>query len=195
MWFMAWCYRLRLTPNSSTRVLWQPPVLSGGLVSRYISGASRRMGEGNENLFYSSPWYFKRFLTCCKILRHGISVFTSHPKEGALRIFIALKNSSPWPGLKPRPLGPVASTLTTTPPRRQPVRWLRIRQKGAEQDPLLLPRIVKSVETLFEIRKLICGTQDEKVVQRRECFVWCSQSVLFVMCFCPSYVCCNKQTM
>jgi hypothetical protein len=35
-----------------------------------------------------------------------------------LRIFIALKNPLPWPGLNLQPLGPVASTLTTTPPRR-----------------------------------------------------------------------------
>jgi hypothetical protein len=56
------------------------------------------MGEGNENLVYPSPWDFKRFLTCRKILRHGTSGFTSHPKEGVLRIFIALKNPSPWPG-------------------------------------------------------------------------------------------------
>jgi hypothetical protein len=34
-----------------------------------------------------------------------------------LRIFIAFKNPSPRPGLNPRPLVPVASTLTTTPPR------------------------------------------------------------------------------
>jgi hypothetical protein len=46
------------------------------------------------------------------------SRFTSHPKEGVLRICIALKNPSPLPGLNPRPLGPVACTLTTTPPRR-----------------------------------------------------------------------------
>jgi hypothetical protein len=44
--------------------------------------------------------------------------FISHPKEGVLRIFIALKNPSPWPGSNPRTLGPMASTLTTTPPRR-----------------------------------------------------------------------------
>jgi hypothetical protein len=31
--------------------------------------------------------------------------------------FIAIKNPSPRPGLNPRPVGPVASTLTTTPPR------------------------------------------------------------------------------
>jgi hypothetical protein len=33
-----------------------------------------------------------------------------------LQIFITLKNPSPWLGLNPQPLGPVASTLTTTPP-------------------------------------------------------------------------------
>jgi hypothetical protein len=34
-----------------------------------------------------------------------------------LRTFIAHKNPSPRLGLNLRPLGPVASTLTTTPPR------------------------------------------------------------------------------
>jgi hypothetical protein len=53
-----------------------------------------------------------------KILRHGTPGFTSHQKEGLLRIFIALRNPSPRPGLNPRPLGPGGSTLTTTPPRR-----------------------------------------------------------------------------
>jgi hypothetical protein len=37
-------------------------------VSRDISGAKRRMGEGNENLVYPSLWDFKRSLTCRKIL-------------------------------------------------------------------------------------------------------------------------------
>jgi hypothetical protein len=57
-------------------------------------------------------------VTCRKILRHGTSGFTSHQKEGVLRIFIAIKKQWPQPGLNPRPLGPVAITLTTTPPRR-----------------------------------------------------------------------------
>jgi hypothetical protein len=35
-----------------------------------------------------------------------------------LRIFIALKNLSRWSGSNPQILGPVASTLTTKPPRR-----------------------------------------------------------------------------
>jgi hypothetical protein len=35
-----------------------------------------------------------------------------------LRIFITIKIPSPWPGSNPQTLGPVASILTTTPPRR-----------------------------------------------------------------------------
>jgi hypothetical protein len=61
--------------------------------------------------------YLKGYLHAVKSYDMGPSRFTTHPKEGVLRIFIALKNPSPWPGLNPRPLGPVASTLTTTPPR------------------------------------------------------------------------------
>jgi hypothetical protein len=51
------------------------------------------MGEGNENLVYPSPWDFKTSLACRKVLRHGTSGFTSHPKEGVLLIFIALNKS------------------------------------------------------------------------------------------------------
>jgi hypothetical protein len=118
MWTTVWWYRLGLTHDLSNRALWQPPVLSGGPVSRDISGAIRRMGEGDENLVFSSPWDFKISLTCRKIL-HGTSSFTSHPKEGVLRILIALKSPSPRPDSNPWSLGPVASTLTDTPPRRQ----------------------------------------------------------------------------
>jgi hypothetical protein len=60
---MVWWYRLGLTPNLSTRELWQPPVLAGGPVSKDISGASTKMGEGNKNLICSSLWDFKRSLT------------------------------------------------------------------------------------------------------------------------------------
>jgi hypothetical protein len=51
-------------------------------------------------------------------LRLGTSGFISHPKEDVLRIFIALKNPSLRSVFNPRPLDPVASTLTTTPQRR-----------------------------------------------------------------------------
>jgi hypothetical protein len=71
------------------------------------------MGEGNENLIYPSPWHFKRYFTCRKILH-----VTSNPKKGVLRIFIDLKNPSPWSGSNPRTLDPVVSTLTTTSLRR-----------------------------------------------------------------------------
>jgi hypothetical protein len=72
------------------------------------------MDEGNENLIYSSPWDFKRSSTCRKILRHGTSGFTSHPKEGVLRIFIALKNTLPCPGSNPRPLDQLHTNHYTT---------------------------------------------------------------------------------
>jgi hypothetical protein len=72
------------------------------------------MDEGNENLFYPCPSDFKRFLTCHKISRHGTSGFTSHSKEGVLRIFIAIKNPSPWPGSNSRPLGSVHYTTKAT---------------------------------------------------------------------------------
>jgi hypothetical protein len=48
----------------------------------------------------------------------GLPALLPTRKEGALRIFIALKNPSPWPCSNPQRLGPVTSTLTTTPPRR-----------------------------------------------------------------------------
>jgi hypothetical protein len=98
------------------RYLWQPPVLSGGPAIRYTSRARGRVGGGSENLVYPPPWDFKTSFTCRKFVRHRTSGFTSHPKEVVLRISITLKNPSPWPRSNPQPLGPVASTLTTTPP-------------------------------------------------------------------------------
>jgi hypothetical protein len=112
-----------LTPNSSTKAIWQPPVLSGGPVSRDISGASRRMDEGNGNLVYPSPWDFKRSFIYRKILQHGTSGSNSHLNKGVLRIFIAIKNPSPSPISNPRPLVPVANTLTTASPRRRSWWW------------------------------------------------------------------------
>jgi hypothetical protein len=98
---------------------------SMAVIPAEISGASRRNGRRSGNFAYQYLKYLKGSLTCCKILRHGTSGFISHPKEGVLRICIALKNPSPRLGLNPRPLGPVASTLTTT-PRRRPLNgyWL-----------------------------------------------------------------------
>jgi hypothetical protein len=72
------------------------------------------MGEGNENLVYPSRVTSRVLLHAVKSYDMGPSGFTSHPRGSVLRIFIALKNKSPWPGSNPQTLGPVASTLTTT---------------------------------------------------------------------------------
>jgi hypothetical protein len=65
------------------------------------------MGEGNES-----------FLHAVKSYDMGPPTLFPIREEGMLLIFIALKNPSPLPGSNPQPLDPVASLLTTTPPRR-----------------------------------------------------------------------------
>jgi hypothetical protein len=106
-----WWRRLGITPDSFNRAPWQ------SCHQRCLEQVGG-MDEGMRILRIQCLWYLNWSLTCRKILWHGTSGFTSHPKEDVLRIFIALKNPSPRPGLNTRPLGPVASTLTTTPPRR-----------------------------------------------------------------------------
>jgi hypothetical protein len=106
-----------ITPNLSAKALWQPPLLAGFLSAETSLAAAStvwrschprhlwsewEVGEGNENLVCPSLWDLKRSFTCRKILRHGTSGFTSHPKEGVLRILIALKNPSPLPGSQAR---------------------------------------------------------------------------------------------
>jgi hypothetical protein len=73
------------------------PVVSDGSVSRDISGESGKVGVGDENLICPSPWDLKRSFTCRKILRHGTSGFTSHPKKGVLRIWICIDFKNPSP--------------------------------------------------------------------------------------------------
>jgi hypothetical protein len=93
-----------IIPDLSTRALWQisvdtPSSESGMFCEKYLC----------HTLHIS--------LTCRKILRHGADDFASPPKEGALRIFIALKIHRPLVRWNSRTLGPVASTITTRPPR------------------------------------------------------------------------------
>jgi hypothetical protein len=97
-------------PDSSTRALWQ------SYQQRHL-GQVGGMDKRVRVLHIQYLRYLKGSLTCSKC-DNGTFGFTSHLREGVLWIFIALKNPSPWPGLNPRPLGPVASTLTTT-----PLRW------------------------------------------------------------------------
>jgi hypothetical protein len=114
MW--AWRPMVMIMPAADSS--WLVHKSSLAVLPAYISEASRRNGRKSDNFSYQYLKYLKGSLTCRKILRHGTSGFTSHPKEGVLRIFIAVIN--PWPrsGLNRRPLDPVASTVTTTPPRR-----------------------------------------------------------------------------
>jgi hypothetical protein len=109
-WWWLWC--LGKNPDSSTRALWQ------SYLQRHL-GASRRNGGSSENFAYQYRRYVNGSLTCLKIVRLGAYGFISHPNGGVLRTFIAVKHQSPRPDMKQQSLGPVASTLTTTPPRRQ----------------------------------------------------------------------------
>jgi hypothetical protein len=58
--------------------------------------------------------YFEASLTCRKILRHGADGFTSPTKKVVLQILSPLKIYRPQPGLNPRILGWIESTITIT---------------------------------------------------------------------------------
>jgi hypothetical protein len=60
----------------------------------------------------------KLFLDIVESYEMGPSRFTSTPKEGVLRIFVALRSPSPRPGLIPLTFGRMTNSLTITPPRR-----------------------------------------------------------------------------
>jgi hypothetical protein len=73
------------------------------------------MGEGEMREILSiHPCETSRVLLhAVKSYDMGPSRFTSHTRgRCAEEIFIAVKNTSPRPGLNPRPLGQVASTVT-----------------------------------------------------------------------------------
>jgi hypothetical protein len=77
------------------------------------------MGEGEmrDILSIHPLWGFKSSFTCRKILGGGdLPALLPIREEGVLRIFIALKNPSPWPGFEPAIFG--SSGQATTPPRR-----------------------------------------------------------------------------
>jgi hypothetical protein len=101
------------------KLLTHPPECSGNHTSRVIWEQVQGMDEGVRIFSIQYMKHLKGYLTCCTILWHGASSFTSNLREGVLQIFIILKNPLPLPGLKPWSMGPVASTLTTIPPRWQ----------------------------------------------------------------------------
>jgi hypothetical protein len=77
------------------------------------------MGERKYEFCLFIPVGFQEFFyTPLNLTTWDLPALLPVREEGVLRIFIALKNPPPWPGSNPQPLGPVASTLTTTPQRR-----------------------------------------------------------------------------
>jgi hypothetical protein len=81
----TWAWELIITPDSSTRPFWQS----------YQQRHQERVGGMDEGMRISlihCLWYVNGSFTCRKILRHGISGCTSHPKEGVLWILITFKN-------------------------------------------------------------------------------------------------------
>jgi hypothetical protein len=112
-----WAWRTMVLKMPVGDSSWPVHQSSLAVLPAETSGTSRRNWRRSENFAYQHLKYLKGSLTCRKILRHGTSGLTSHPNQGVLRIFIALKKSIASAGIEPRLLGPVASILTTTPPR------------------------------------------------------------------------------
>jgi hypothetical protein len=143
-----WRCQLGTTPHSSTRALWQ-------------SYQQTQLGQvGGMDRVRILPIQYLRYLkgslTCRKILWCGTFGFTYHPKEGVLRIFIALKNPPPWLGLNLRPMGPVASTLTTT-----PLRWM---VQDLRNTHIEMPSIKVRNQKLFTFSYLKCFSKLIEIV-------------------------------
>jgi hypothetical protein len=78
---------------------------------------SRRDDAATSQSPACSVRYTQRLAGAALQINHKAAEFGPVREEGVLRIFVALKNPSPWPGSNPRRLDPVASILTTTRPR------------------------------------------------------------------------------
>jgi hypothetical protein len=113
-WYMMSMERyceITSTEDSFTRALWQ---------SYQQSSSSKGGGNGGiclTNYLFHNSRALVGSLTCRKIFGHGTVSFTFPPKEDVLQILQPLKIHRPWPGLNPRTLGSIQSTLTTRPPR------------------------------------------------------------------------------
>jgi len=72
-------------------------------------------------------WRLPRHLGIFDI-RHGTDGFTSPPKEGMLRIFFALKNSTASAGFEPANLGTKGQHATHRPPKPLNKQYLKIKK-------------------------------------------------------------------
>jgi hypothetical protein len=88
--------------------------VKGWIWSSEQARSARTRGRGN--FVYSSLWDFKSSFTCRKILRHG--TFPLYFPSVCCGFLSPLKIHRLGRVLNPKLLGPVASTLTTTPRRR-----------------------------------------------------------------------------
>jgi hypothetical protein len=99
------------------RLLILQPELYGIIAAE--SCTKKSWGTWRRKLWiWRSEYLCSYFEVILRNILHGASIVTSPPKEGVLHICIAPKSPSPQPGLNPRNLGPVASTLAITAPRR-----------------------------------------------------------------------------
>jgi hypothetical protein len=74
---------------------------------------------GNDNFVYSSLWDLKSSFTSRKILRHWtFPLYFPSERKVCCGFLSPLKIHCFGRVLNPQPVGPVASTLITTPPRR-----------------------------------------------------------------------------
>jgi hypothetical protein len=111
-----WCW-LGKTPESSARVLWQ------SCQKRHLA-TSRRNGRRSENFAYQYLRYVNGSQTCRKYYNMGPPALRPIRRKFYCWFFSPLKIhhlGCVWT----RAMGPVASTLTTT-PRRRLVAWLAL---------------------------------------------------------------------
>jgi hypothetical protein len=84
----------------------RPPELSGNPTSSHLVVKQEVHAKEIMNFAVRSNINtLNGYLICHKILSHGASGFTFPPKEGVLRIFVALKNPLPSVGFQPANIG------------------------------------------------------------------------------------------
>jgi hypothetical protein len=115
------------------KLLIRPPELLGNPAGSHIT-------TKQEELAKEMMHFALRNICFIRWRTWGGEIFTSPPKEGVLRFFYRL-----WPGLNPRTLGPVASTLITRPPRTT---VFRITGISKDLSPNVKGNIMKKIKTL-----------------------------------------------
>jgi hypothetical protein len=97
---------LLISPDSSTKDLWH---LTAELSSRETGKIDEEMAS--DFCLRSISFILILFLTCLKILQHVTDGFTSLRRKSCCGFLSLLIIHRPRPGLNPRTLGPMASTL------------------------------------------------------------------------------------